>query len=185
MLQWDGSEMAGHAIESRVSAKSNSFSMTARGSRSFNHARLGSAENVGRFSRGTVSAPALCASSKTRTVDRTRFRDHMTLGTGDARDPGSQGRPRGGGEPSRPSASGIASPFNFFDLPTLTSAAKLAGGAPQIYGLFEPAPDGKFYAILLARIKSGALSRRRIRPRARLQTGPAYAWLGVNSSSIC
>jgi len=47
------------------------------------------------------------------------------------------------------------SPLHFFDDPTLESAAKLAGGAPQIYGLFEAAPKGKFYAVLLARIKSG------------------------------
>jgi hypothetical protein len=51
------------------------------------------------------------------------------------------------------------SPFNFFDVPTLRSAAKFAGGPPQIYGLFEPGPDGKFYAILLARIQSGDMAK--------------------------
>ena len=48
------------------------------------------------------------------------------------------------------------SPLHFFDDPTLESAGKLAGGPPQIYGLFEAAPDGKFYTVLFARIKSGA-----------------------------
>jgi hypothetical protein len=50
------------------------------------------------------------------------------------------------------------SPLRFFDDQTLASAGLLAGGPPHIFGLFQPGQDGNkgFYAVLVARIKSGA-----------------------------